>query len=67
MAKAIMIQGTAPMIGPKNGITLVTPTTTATSMENGIWKIRLRIKQSTPIIALSIIFPLIKPTNTLFA
>lgn len=31
--------GTAPMIGPKNGMTFVTPTIVATSAVNGIFKI----------------------------
>lgn len=63
----IITQGTAPMIGPKKGITLVTPMTTAMRMLYGICRIRLRTKQSTPMIALSMSLPLIKPTNTLFA
>ena len=60
-------QGMAPMMGPKKGITLVTPTVTLTSMGYGIWKMAHRMKQSTPMMAESMILPLIKPTNTRLA
>ncbi|CUO09211.1 Uncharacterised protein [Flavonifractor plautii] len=63
----IIRQGMAPMIGPKKGIMLVTPTTTLTSMGYGMRKIKQRIKQSTPMMAESISLPLIKPTNTRLA
>ena len=53
--------GTAPMYGPKNGMTFVTPTITLTNNVYGIFKIDNPKKHSTPIIAESMIFPIINP------
>ena len=41
--------GIAPIYGPKNGITLVTPTITLTSIAYGIFKIDVPIKHKIPI------------------
>ena len=59
--------GTAPIIGPKYGITFVMPTITLTSSTNGSFKIVIPRKHSTPIIAESRIFPTINPRNISFA
>ena len=50
-------QGMPPMYGPKTGITLVTPTVTATSIGYGILKIVTPIKHSTPMMAESSSLP----------
>ena len=55
--------GTAPMYGPKNGMTFVTPTITLTNNIYGIFKIDNPKKHNTPIIAESMIFPIINPPN----
>ena len=57
------VLGIAPIYGPKNGITLVTPTITLTNIVYGIFKNDSPIKQSTPIIAESIILPIRNPPN----
>ena len=53
----IITLGMAPMKGPKKGMTLVTPTTTLMSSAKGILNRLIRMKQSTPIMALSISLP----------
>ena len=60
MSKMIM-EGIAPIKGPKNGMMFVTPTTTLMSIVIGISNIVSTTKQRMPIIAESMIFPLIKP------
>ena len=63
----IMTLGIAPMKGPKNGITLVAPTTALMSSASGMRSALMHTKHSTPMMALSISLPLIKPANTPFA
>ena len=53
--------GIAPIYGPKNGITFVTPTITLTSNVYGIFNILSPIKHNIPIITESIIFPMMNP------
>ena len=60
-----MVLGMAPMYGPKNGMTLVTPTITLTSATYGMRSIRQHTKQIAPIMSESMILPLIKPPNIL--
>ena len=57
----IITQGTAPISGPKNGITFVTPTITLTSSVYGIFRIQQPIKQMIPMMIESMILPIIKP------
>ena len=56
-------QGIAPIIGPKNGIILVTPMINAISTGYSIPIIEHPIKHKTPIIMESTILPIIKPEN----
>ena len=60
-----MVLGMAPMYGPKNGMTLVTPTITLMSATYGMRSIRQHTKQIAPIMSESMILPLIKPPNIL--
>ena len=53
--------GIAPINGPKYGITFVTPTNTLTKSAYGILNILTPIKHNIPIIAESIILPIINP------
>ena len=53
--------GIAPINGPKNGITLVTPTITLTKSVYGIFMRDNPMQHITPIIMESIIFPIINP------
>ena len=56
--------GIAPINGPKNGITFVTPTMTETSIVYGIF-IKLRQKkQSQPMMRESMILPTMNPPKT---
>ena len=57
----IMPDGMPPINGPKNGMILVTPTTTLTSIGSGSPRTLMAAKQSMPIIMESMILPLIKP------
>ena len=66
MMSNIIPDGTAPMKGPKNGIILVTPTTTLTSIGSGSPKRFMAIKHIMPIIMESMILPLIKPPKVSF-
>ena len=59
--------GTAPIIGPKYGITFVMPTITLTSSTNGSCKIVIPRKHSTPMMAESRILPTMNPRNISFA
>ena len=61
MISRIIPDGMAPIKGPKNGMILVTPTTTLTSIGNGSPRRLMAAKQSMPIIMESIILPLINP------
>ena len=56
----IIRQGTAPTMGPKKGMILVTPTMTLTRMAKGILIRQDKKKHSIPMMALSMIFPLRK-------
>ncbi len=60
-SKSISADGIAPIKGPKNGITFVTPTITAIIGANEILNISRTIYVRTPIITLSIILPTIYP------
>ena len=61
MNKSSTPDGTAPINGPKKGITSVIPTTTLMSRANGSPNMLMAIKHSMPTIMESMIFPLINP------
>ena len=65
MNKRSIMDGIAPMNGPKKGITLVIPTTTLIRTVRGNPKTVMAIKHIIPMIMESMIFPLIKPPKVL--
>ena len=63
MRNTRIAHGAAPINGPKNGITFVTPMITLISSSYGSLNRCIRIKQRIPMIRESISFPIIKPEN----
>ena len=61
----IIADGLAPIKGPKNGMILVTPIMVLTHIVYGRFRMLIKIKQSTPIIAESMSLPLMKPPKVL--
>ena len=59
-------EGIAPIKGPKNGITFVTPTITLMSTEYSSFMSFIATKHIIPMIKESSIFPLINPLRELF-